>query len=203
MNILNRIYFGFYRRGWHFVNKIRFRELGKNAFIKNALIITPKFISISDNVFIQPNARIEGVASYEGVFFFPHIIINENCTIQQNLHLTCAQSIYIGKNTAIAANVTITDIDHPYVRIDLPIERQPINVSPVYIGDECKIYNNSVVLPGTKMGKHCVIGANSVVSGEIPDYCIVVGAPAKIIKRYCFDSGKWKKTNEKGVFILE
>lgn len=203
MNILNRIYFGFYRRGWHFVNKIRFRELGKNAFIKNALIITPKFISISDNVFIQPNARIEGVASYEGVFFSPHIIINENCTIQQNLHLTCAQSIYIGKNTAIAANVTITDIDHPYIRIDLPIERQPINVSPVYIGDECKIYNNSVVLPGTKMGKHCVIGANSVVSGEIPDYCIVVGAPAKIIKRYCFDSGKWKKTNEKGVFRLE
>jgi acetyltransferase-like isoleucine patch superfamily enzyme len=202
MNILSRVYFGFYRRGWYFLNKGRFKKLGKSTFVRKPLIITPRFITIFSNVFIQANARIEGVSSYEGVVFFPHIVIDENCTIQQNLHLTCAGNIYIGKNTAIAANVTITDIDHPYVRIDLPVERQQIKVSPVYIADECKIYNNVVVLPGTRIGKHCVIGANSVISGKIPDYSVVVGAPGRIIKRYCFESEKWRKTDEKGDFTV-
>ncbi|MDR7208987.1 acyltransferase [Flavobacterium piscis] len=197
-----RIYNALYRRFWHFYNKRSYKKLGVNTFVKNALIITPKYISISDNVFILPNSRIEGITSYEGVSFSPHIQISENCTIQQNLHLTCAENIFIGKNTAIAANVTITDINHPYENIDLPIEKHALIVTPVSIGDDCKIYNNVVILPGTKIGKHCVIGANSVVGGNFTDYCIVVGAPAKIIKRYCFDSASWKKTDGKGNFVV-
>lgn len=198
---MNRIYNALYRRFWHFYNKGSYKKLGVNAFVKNAMIITPKYISISDNVFIQPNSRIEGITSYEGVNFFPHIQISENCTIQQNLHLTCAENIFIGKNTAIAANVTITDINHQYENIDLPIEKQALIVAPVSIGEDCKIYNNVVILPGTKIGKHCVVGANSVVYGNFIDYCIVVGAPAKIIKRYCFEKNKWLKTDKEGNFI--
>ena len=45
------------------------------------------------------------------------------------------------------------------------------------------------------------IGANSVVSGIFPDYCVIVGAPAKIVKRYCFEQQKWRKTDNKGNFI--
>ena len=99
----------------------------------------------------------------------------------------------IGENTAVAANVTITDINHPYTNVNIPIERNDIEVSPVIIGPDCKLYNNCVVLPGTKIGKHVTIGANTVVSGSIPDYCVVAGCPAKIIKKYNLTEGKWEK----------
>ena len=47
--------------------------------------------------------------------------------------------------------------------------------------------------PGVTIGKNSVIGANSVVTKDIPDYCVAVGAPAKVIKKYDFESGKWLK----------
>jgi acetyltransferase-like isoleucine patch superfamily enzyme len=119
------------------------------------------------------------------------------------MHLTCAKAISIGSNTAIAANVTITDINHSYVDISIPVEKQPWEISPVEIGEDCKIYNNAVILPGTKLGKHNVVGANSVVSGIFPDFCVIVGIPASIIKRYNFQSKKWQKTNKFGEFIDE
>ena len=122
-------------------------------------------------------------------------------TIQQSLHLTCANQIKIGKNTAIGASVTITDIHHPYKDITIPIEQQDIEVGEVMIGENSKIYNNAVILSNTKLGKHTTVGANSVVSGIFPDYCVIVGAPAKIVKRYCFEQQKWRKTDNNGNFI--
>nr|WP_315162594.1 acyltransferase [uncultured Flavobacterium sp.] len=199
---MNRIYNALYRRIWYAINRNRYKKLGIKSFVVKPLIITPFCIEINDYVFIQSNSRIEGISFYEGIKFSPHIIIDNYCSIQQNLHLTCAESIYIGKNTAIAANVTITDIHHPYEDISLPIEKQQIIVNPVFIGEDCKIYNNVVILPGTEVGKHCTIGANSIVSGIIPDFCVVVGAPAKIVKRYCFDSAEWKRTDVQGNFIV-
>lgn len=176
-------------------------KLGKKVFIGRPLLITGNCLSIGNGVVILPNARIEGVTQYAGVNYSPKIVFDDFCSIQQNLHLTCAESIYIGQNTAIAANVSITDIHHNYIDILIPIEKQHLSVTPVYIGDNSKIYNNAVILPGTYIGKHTTIGANSVVSGHFPDYCVVVGAPAKIIKRYCFNTATWKKTDANGNFI--
>lgn len=173
--------------------RFRFKSIGKNVLIKKPLYITPTFICIGDNVSIWPHCRIEGVFLYEGENFEPSIIIGNNVSIQQNLHLTCARNINIGQHTAIAANVTITDIDHPYDDIHLPIERQHLRVSHVKIGEDCKIYNNAVILSGTQIGKHCVVGANSVVKGEFPDYCVIAGIPAKVIRKYNPILRMWEK----------
>ena len=142
---------------------------------------------------IRNNCRIEGVDNYEGVQYSPDIVIGDKVKIQQNFHLTCASKVVIGKNTAIAANVSITDVNHGYQDISLPPERQPLKVSPVFIAENCKIYNNVVILPGTKLGKHNIVGANSVVSGTFPDYSVIVGAPAKLIKQYNPTSNSWDK----------
>jgi acetyltransferase-like isoleucine patch superfamily enzyme len=75
----------------------------------------------------------------------------------------------------------------------LPIEKQDISASDVYIDSDSKIYCNVVILPGTKIGRHVTIGANSVVSGLIPDFSVAVGAPAKIVKQYNFETKQWKK----------
>jgi transferase hexapeptide repeat containing protein len=194
------VYF-FKQKLWYLLNKPFFKHLGEGSFIDTPLKITKKYIECEKKVYIWRFCRIEGVSQYNKQQYTPRIIFEEGVTIQQFLHLTCANQIKIGKNTAIAAFVTITDIHHPYEDIFIPIEQQDIEVSEIFIGENSKIYNNVVILPGTKLGKHTTVGANSVVSGIFPDYCVIVGAPAKIVKRYCFEQQKWRKTDNKGNFI--
>lgn len=156
-------------------------------------IPNPRSVFLGKHVTVLFNGRIEAVTRYNDKVFNPKIVIDENVCIQQNLHLTCADCIHIGKNTAIAANVTITDIIHPYEDINLSIEKQDIEVKSVEIGQDCKIYNNAIILPGITIGKHCVIGANSVVTKDIPDYSVAVGIPAKVIKQWSTSTNKWVK----------
>ena len=178
-------------------NLLRFKDFHYSATVKRCLLITPRCVSIGRNVYIEKNCRIEGVCLYNNVPFDPSIVFEDNVSVQQNLHLTCANQIVVGKNTAIAANVSITDIHHPYEDINTPIEQQDIIVKPVIIGQDCKIYNNAVILPGVHIGKHCTIGANSVVTHDIPDYCVAVGAPARVIKRYNKKTQMWEKVEGK------
>lgn len=201
MFIITKVFIVLERELWYLFNKLKFKSLGHNSFFKKPLLLTHSFIRVYDNVFVHYNARIEGVSSYAGIDYNPEIILDNNCSIQQNIHITCAERIYIGKDTAIASNVTITDIHHPYDDILTPIEQQQLVVAAVSIGAGCKIYNNAVILPGTTIGTHCTVGANSVVSGIIPDYCVVVGLPGKIIKRYNFDKKQWMNTDKDGNFI--
>jgi acetyltransferase-like isoleucine patch superfamily enzyme len=190
------------RELFYTANVFSYGCLGKNSFIKNPCLIRNKScIYIGKNVSIRNYARIEAVTIYGDQLYNPKIIFEDNVSIEQSLHLTSAENIVIGKNTAIAANVTITDIHHSYDDIDIPIERQKLRVVPVKIGDDCKIYNNAVILQGTTMGKHVTVAANSVVTKDIPDYCVVAGIPAKIIKRYNFERKQWEKTNSQGEFL--
>ncbi|NQU33012.1 MAG: acyltransferase [Bacteroidetes bacterium] len=187
-------YFNFGKRLlWWLIHFWRFKKLGKLSYFDNPIRITSSYMSCGKNVYAYKYCRFEGIASYNKKKFTPKIIFEDNVSFQQNLHLTCANSIFIGKNTAIAANVTITDIHHPYENLEIPIELQDIHVSSVYIGEDCKIYNNAVILPGTIIGKHCTIGANSVVCGVYPDYCVIAGAPSRIVKQYDFELSKWIK----------
>lgn len=200
INILHRSFKWATRVFVFCVNNVRFLEYHFNDTIIKPIILTPKCIEMKQSVTILHHARIEGVFMYVGKQYTPRIVFNKGVSIQQNLHLTCANSIVIGENTAIAANVTITDIHHSYTDIDIPIEQQEIKVKSVEIGADCKIYNNAVILPGTKIGKHVTVGANSVVSGIIPDYCVIAGSPAHFIKRYDKDSLKWRETDKMGNF---
>lgn len=169
--------------------------------IYRPLKFTKESIEWKEGFFVFHNARIEGVSTYCGISYDPVIIFDENVSIQQNCHITCANKIEIGANSAIAAGVTITDIDHPYDDINTPIEKQQLKVSHVKIGCDCKIYNHAVILKGTVIGNHCVVGANSVVKGIFPDFSIIVGSPARIVKRFNNKSQQWESTNSDGSFL--
>lgn len=201
MNIYKRIVGGGKKLFYYIFLSYQFKEYHLTDAILSPISITPKYIKMGKHVLIFYHARINGVSQYNKTKYTPLIELKDGVRIQQNLHLTCADSIVIGENTAIAANVTITDIHHPYTDINLPIEQQDLEVNPVKIGKDCKIYNNAVILPGTVIGDHVTIGANSVVKSVIPDYCVAVGIPASIIKRYDFSVGQWRKTDKKGNFI--
>lgn len=85
----------------------------------------------------------------------------------------------------LSPNVYITDCDHEYRNVDISIIDQGIvqKRQKVSIGDGSYIGINAVIVGNVKIGKHCVIGANSVVTKDVPDYCVAVGSPAKVIKK--------------------
>ena len=163
-------------------------------------ITNPKYVILKNRVVINKYSWLLTLQINEKK---PELIFDDDAIIGHFNHITCVNRVYIGKNVLTADRVYITDNYHGYEDIDMPISKQPVkSKGEVIIGDETWIGDNVSII-SCKIGKHCVIGANSVVNRDIPDYCIAVGAPAKIVKRYNFQSEKWEKTNEKGEFINE
>jgi len=129
------------------------------------------------------------------------IRIGENVQFNDYVHIAAVNSIEIGKNVLIASKVFITDHNHGFygagdVHTDptvVPINRE-LSVLPVVIDDDVWIGEFVSILPGVRIGKGSIIGTMSVVSKDIPPYSIAVGSPAKVIKKYNFDSKKWEKT---------
>lgn len=190
------------RNLWQYcLYKPRFRRYSLGNRIGRGGRITHRHISLGKNVRLGPRCRIQGITRYLNDRFCPEIILADNVSIQQDFYLTCASRVAIGRNTAIAAFVTITDIDHPYSDIHTPIENQPLRIADVEIGSGCKIYNGAVITCGTHIGHHCVVGANSVVKGRFPDFCVIAGNPARVIKRYNEKAGEWQRTLPGGEFI--
>lgn len=184
--------------------KFRMKELGKKSVVYRPMrLVNPKSISLGDHVRIYKGSRIEGIKSWGNIKYSPRIEIGNNTSIEQFLHLICANKVIIGENVVISANVMIMDNNHSYQKININVMKQPLEVSETIIGDFSFIGMGSKIMPGAKIGKNCIVGSNSIVVGEIPDYSVVVGAPSKIIKRYNFDSSSWQRTDEKGEFINE
>lgn len=164
--------------------------IGKPVFIGNF-----KRIFIGKRVRIFPGARIEVVDKKSSITF------EDNISIGQNFHITSGSKLVIGKNTTIAENIMITNIDHEYQEVNKLIIEQPLLIKETKIGENCFIGYGAVIQAGTILGKQCVVGANAVVRGNFPDYSVIVGAPAKIVKRYNEKSKTWERTNNKGEFL--
>jgi acetyltransferase-like isoleucine patch superfamily enzyme len=123
----------------------------------------------------------------------PMIVIGEGSNIGRRCTISAANSIVIGHSVLIAPNVFIADTHHEYRDISIPIMHQGIttNEDQVAIGDETWIGINAVIMGNVRIGKHCVIGANSVVNRAIPDYCVAVGNPARVVKIYDAVGRQW------------
>lgn len=160
-----------------------FGAIGKGAYLWEPIFLsgTP-YIYLGNKVGIWKHARIEAIDEWEGQYFSPRLTIGDNVTIGQNCHITVAESIIIEKDTVCSARVTITDISHVTDNDDLAVLNQGIVTKPVRICEGAFIGINVTVLPGVTVGKHAVVGANSVVTKDVPDYATAVGVPAKIIK---------------------
>lgn len=112
--------------------------------------------------------------------------IGNGSEIGERCRISIANYLEIGKKVLLSPNVYITDCDHEYRNIDVPVIDQGIvqRGQKVSIGEGSYIGINTVIVGNVKIGKHCVIGANSIVNKDIPDFCVAVGCPAKIIKSY-------------------
>ncbi len=129
------------------------------------------------------------------------LLIGDGTYIGRFSHIYATSKIEIGKKVLMADKVYLSDNLHSYQNIEMAVIDQPIRqTNPVVIGDGAWLGENVCVI-GASVGKNSVIGSNSVVTKNIPDYCVAVGSPAVIIKRYNFETKKWNKTNKQGQFI--
>lgn len=166
-----------------------FKQFGKKVAILNPDIIEgERYISLGDYVSI--NAKVWLLALRQNDTL-PQLVIGERTTIGRFAHIVALREVMIGKNVLIADKVYISDNLHAYEDIAQPIMDQPIVFKKsVKIGDNSWIGENVSVI-GASIGKHCIIGANSVVTNDIPDYCVAVGTPAQVIKRYNSTTNQW------------
>lgn len=112
------------------------------------------------------------------------IIIGNNTQIGRNVLLSAIKNIKIGKDCLLAYNVSIVDHDHNVENIKVsPIHSGLSKPRPVIIDDECFIGAHSFILKGVHLGKHCLVGANSVVTKSFSAYSVIAGNPAKLIRR--------------------
>jgi len=129
------------------------------------------------------------------------LIIKDGAIIGHFNHIYATKSIVIEKNVLTADKVYISDNLHDYSEPNLPIKVQKIIQKDEVVLGEGSWIGENVSIIGASVGKNSVIGANSVVTHSIPDYCVAAGIPAKIIKRYNFDTKQWERTNPQGAFL--
>ncbi|MCT7525390.1 acyltransferase [Aliarcobacter cryaerophilus] len=190
-----------------FISRTTFKLLFSNKFKyfgKRVIIIQPDIITGEEYIILKDNALIEKgswLMAYKQDDVVPELIISEGVNIGRYSHIVSLRKIIIEKNVLIADKVYISDNIHSYTEINRPIKNQKIEFkNQVVIGENSWIGEN-VSIVGVNIGKHCIIGSNSVVTRDIMDYSVVVGIPAIYIKRYDFEKKIWRKTNAKGDFI--
>jgi acetyltransferase-like isoleucine patch superfamily enzyme len=127
----------------------------------------------------------------------PIVSIGDRCWLGKGIGIVAHERVEIGNDTCAGHFVYITDQNHGYENVDEPISTQLWKNAPVRIGADCWLGHGSVILPGTTIGRHVVVAAGSVVKGDIPDYSVVAGAPARIVRRYLPELG-WVYTDPDG-----
>ena len=161
-----------------FIQVKRFQvQAGKNIYIgKKCTLKGGKNIILEDSAVVRPYTQIWSGGGT--------IRIGKGSEIGERCRISITNSLVIGEKVLFSPNVYITDCDHEYRNLEIPVIDQGIvqRGQRVFIGKASYIGINTVIVGNVEIGKHCVIGANSVVTKDLPDYCVAVGSPAKVIK---------------------
>jgi acetyltransferase-like isoleucine patch superfamily enzyme len=168
----------------------RARRFG--AFGRNSAICFPitalygeRFMRIGTGTIIGPHVTLSaGIAPSHEPSGETAVSIGDRCLIGRGSGIVAHESIEIGDDVFTGHHIYVTDANHGYEDVDLPIGRQFGKSKPVRIGSGSWIGHGALVLPGARIGEHVVVGAGSVVTGELPDYSVAVGSPARVIRRY-------------------
>lgn len=111
--------------------------------------------------------------------------VGSGVSIAGSCVLSAAAHVLLGRDVLLARNVYISDHMHAFGDAEAPVLAQGITrIAPVDICDGAWLGQNVVVGPGVRIGRGAVIGANSVVLDDVPDFAVAVGAPARVVRTY-------------------
>lgn len=166
-----------------------FYRLGFGDIQWRSIIIRPLKIQNPENIYIGRNVVIEEQAwlltlQLPGRVERPRMTFGDGTVIGHFCHITCVDNVSIGARVLMADRVHVSDNGHGFQDPDKAVLDQPItSKGPVSIG--CGTWvGEGVSILSCQIGRNCVIGANAVVTRDVPDHCIAVGSPARIIKRF-------------------
>jgi len=165
----------------------RFGAFGEGSIIAHphVTLYNEGYIRIGADTMIGPHVALSaGMMPGQECLTNPVVTIGDRCLIGRGSGIVGHLSIVIEDDVWTGHHVYITDQNHGYRDVGVPISRQSQPERPVRIGAGSWLGHGVVVLPGANIGRHVVVGANSVVTGSLPDYCVAVGAPARVIRRY-------------------
>ncbi len=176
----------------------RFGHLGAGSAIcfPTAALFGERYISIGAGTVIGPYSSLSaGVAPGHVPDHDPVIRIGDRCVIGKGSGIVGHSKIEIGDDVWTGHHVYSTDANHGYRDTTLPIGVQFAAPRPVSIGAGSWLGHGTVVLPGSTIGRNVVVGAGSVVAGDLPDFCVAVGNPARVIRRYV-DGDGWVSVDD-------
>jgi acetyltransferase-like isoleucine patch superfamily enzyme len=170
-----------------------FGALGKRVTLEKPILISnPRFIHIGNNVSIRRGVRLEAVLLDPD--HPPEIHIGDNVAIEQNVHIVCMGKIVIYDNVSIAAGSSLLCGTHPFFDVDNPLrigERLSGVGAVIEIGEGSLIGVGCAIQMNVRIGRHVVVGANSVVKKNLPDYSVAEGNPAAVVMRYDQQEKRW------------
>lgn len=178
----------------YFLHRFQFRKLGKHSVVfKPICLIGKKYISLGNNVRFGEYSRIEAIDSRNKKKFTPSLTVGDNTSFEQFAHIIFSGSIVIGKGCTFSCRVMITTANHIYNEKLQSILFNDLASKDIKIGDYCFFGMDTKIFPGVSVGDHVIVGANSIIMHDLPSYTICVGVPAKPIKKYNENTGRWEK----------
>ena len=151
------------------------------------VLIGGKNIRIGKNFHARDGFILQAWKSYENKVFEPQIIIGDNVSIGFDCHIGAISKVSIGNDVLMGSKIYISDHYHGEIAtkdLDIPpIKRELYSKGHVTIGDGVWIGDNVSIMPGVRIGNKSIIGANSVVTKDVPERTVVAGVPARIIKQ--------------------
>lgn len=173
---------------------------GAGAWGAGSLILFPRRIQgasrleIGARVTIDQHSWIAAYTMYGAHSYDPVIRIGDGVTIGRYFCLTAINKVHVGADCLFSEHVYISDHSHGMDPSQgPPVEQGLESKGPVIIGENTFVGYRACILPGVILGKHCVVGANSVVTRSFPSYSMVAGAPARLIKTFKTESRTWEK----------
>lgn len=145
-------------------------------------------MEISPGFYVRYGLWMDAITRYRGQVFFPTLQVGRNFSASRFLHIACINKVTIGDDCLFGSNIIVTDHSHGNPRELLkdppnsPISQPLFSNGEVLIGDRVWLGDNVVILPGSLIGNDVIVGANSVVSGELPPGHICVGVPCRPIR---------------------
>lgn len=198
------------RRGWETMVELgaigpdsrrgrRFGSFGAGSVVcfPMTALVNERYIHIGADTVIGPQVTLSaGMAPGQQCLRADVVRLGDRCLLGKGSAIVGHLQIAVGDDVWTGHHVYITDQNHGYADVGLPISRQAMPERAVSIGDGSWLGHGTVVLPGARIGRHVVIGANSVVTGELPDFSVAVGAPARVVRRYDPATAAWIGVSE-------
>jgi acetyltransferase-like isoleucine patch superfamily enzyme len=170
----------------------RFRSFGAGSAIcfPPAALFGERYVSIGEGTVIGPHVTLSAGVSPEHELGDVEVVrIGDRCLIGKGSGIVGHERVVVGDDVFTGHYVYITDANHGYEDTRVPPGRQFAPSQPVTIGDGAWLGHGAIVLPGAVVGRHAIVGAGSVVTGSLPDFCVAVGNPARVIRYYVAGQG--------------